>query len=349
MMYPPIPSKRDRPSIASIKGPPSTRSYSTLPSLAEWQSLTNTGRVKVGAPPAWTRTKRANDPVLRTIDDLVKELHAAQDGEYLYLLGQLFFATIFWLNHWKKDSKILQDVYGDAARQDNRKLQENRKPILSLNLFAANQFANLLNWQPNEVASKLKQLYGVNMSDYGLRLDKGLDYGAPRAGEHTKVRRRFQVFMMGGRAYHYSKATNSLKLLNTTRTDNQNTRDGGMLFVLSMSNELYVFTTNYTHSMAMKGRDVQCAGTMQFNQGVVTYVINDSGHYKPVDVSMVKVLQYLKMNGMELKRIAVGRMVLLTKGTKVKPDIVSGTIPGNVFMQKKGNWSAIMKRQAHQH
>lgn len=115
----------------------------------------------------------------------------------------------------------------------------------------------------------------------------------------------------------------------------------GLGFVLSMSNELYVgvlekFGLQY-HSCFMAGRPVQCAGTMQLDHGVVTYVRNDSGHYKPVDQSMVKLLQYLRMNGMDLGRITVGQD--RRGGAEVR---------GDLFMRDNGNWNAILARAPHQ-
>ena len=323
-MKPAIPSRRGRPSVARLKGPPSTRSYATLPSLTEWQMDTRPGRSSRGAD------MRANDPVLRTIDELVKELGTAEDGAYLYLLGQLFFSTMYWMNHRDRDPRMIPEC---------------RKPILSLNLFAANEFARLLDWPHHEIAARMKQLYGINMSEHGVDTDTPSE---KKKYHDAGKRELYRVFFLQGRGYHYRlkpvekglpprgyfKALDSCFSFNSGRP--------GFLFVLSMSNELYVGLTGF-HSHFLAGRDVQCAGTMQFEKGIVTHVKNDSGHYAPVDLSLVKVLHLLRMNGMDLSRITVDTVVIQDgKGVE------GPSAPGHVFMQQQGNWSAILKRAPHQ-
>jgi hypothetical protein len=85
------------------------------------------------------------------------------------------------------------------------------------------------------------------------------------------------------------------------------------------------------HSSYMGGNAVQCGGTMRVIKGVVTGVKNDSGHYKPVDESLAKVLELLKTVGMDVSKVEVR-----TAGAGT-------TVKGDVFLQQNGNWDAIRK------
>jgi hypothetical protein len=70
---------------------------------------------------------------------------------------------------------------------------------------------------------------------------------------------------------------------------------------------------------------------MRVANGVVTGVQNDSGHYKPVDDSLAKVLELLNTVGMDLGKIEVRTV---GAGTKVK---------GDLFLRKNGNWDVIRR------
>ncbi len=322
MVKPPIPSKTNRPPASNFRTPPSTKSYSELPALTQWQNETKIGRVGV----------RGNDPVLRTIDELMVGLRAEEDGAYLYLLGQLFFTTMSWLNHYKTDVRMEKEC---------------RKPILSLNLYAANELANVLECPLGGLAAKLQHIYGVNMSDHGVDTDKN------EQDKYFTVAKRemFKVFIILGRACHYRKISKKFMVLSTSEGGKGSLGDysgerEGFGFVLSMSNELYAgplekFGLQY-HSYFMGGRPVQCGGTISFSNGVVTQIRNDSGHYKPVDQSMVKLLHYLRMNGMDLRKITV------EQEQKFRANEDGMKVRGDIFMANNGNWNSISARAKHQ-
>ena len=325
MTVPPRPSTANRMPAKDVRRElflKKNKSYAALPSLQQWQVDTKPGRIG----------GRANDPVLRNIDTLIKELQTARGGAYPYFAGQLFFSTMFWMNHQKKDPRMIDQCRG---------------PILSLNLFAANDLARVLRCPLNDLASKLQQLYGVNMSEHGVATD------AKEQPNYLNGARReqYRVFIISGRACHYRRTNKQFKIINTTVAKGElegfNDERPGLGFVLSMSNELYAgllgkLSLGY-HSQFMAGRPVMCAGTMVFDQGRVTYIRNDSGHYKPVDHSMIKVLHYLQMNGMPIRDITIGR-----------EQVASGLAEGRVevsaseFMLNNGNWNAILARASHQ-
>jgi len=314
---PDIPSRVGRPPAPGTRtGPPSSlaRSYKSLPTLDQWRIDTAEGRV----------AGRANDPVLRSIDHIITELEFATDGAELYLLGQLFFNTMSWLNHYKNDPVMVAS---------------SRKPILSLNLFASNNLARILECGVGDLAGHLQDLYGVEMSQHGIDTDIK---ESPRYFDAAK-REIYRTFVVYGRLHHYRSGQGAFVILDTGASSTEGRPGYG--FVLSMSNELYIgnfgaMSKTY-HSTFMAGRPIQCAGTLQIENGCVIYIKNDSGHYKPVDQSLVKVLLFLQMHGLDTGRITVASAAH-QKGEKEQETT------GEVFMQENGNWDAIEARAQHQ-
>jgi hypothetical protein len=132
-----------------------------------------------------------------------------------------------------------------------------------------------------------------------------------------------------------------------------------------MSNKLYVAADNGAvgqdvkfHSTFMAGRPVQCAGHMWFKNGKVEKIKNSSGHYQPTDASMVKVLNHLRMNQVNLREIDVkpitGFLRINTmpsgwlKHYVVDATDYDDTVTADVFMQNHGNWQSILARAKHQ-
>lgn len=332
---PPIPSKHNRPAAPKPKGPPpppSTTSYKELPSLSQWQEDTKSGRFK-----------DANDPILETIDVFVHYLSAAKDGAYLYILGSLFFATMSWLNTFKKDPRMVKECRG---------------PVLSLNLFAANELTEKLRpYRGAQLATKLQNLYGIGMSEHGIKTDAKLNKN--KIYHDAVEREKFRVFFDASKgACHYDSNTDSFKPIQSG--------GNGSRFVLSMSNKLYVAADNGTvdqnvkfHSAFMAGHPVQCAGHMWFKNGKVEKIQNSSGHYQPTDASIVKVLNYLRMNQVNLKEIDVEPITgfirwnqlprsWATKAYVARPTNYDPTVTADVFMQNHGNWQSILARAKHQ-
>lgn len=305
---PPIPSKINRPpgSLAA--------SYRELPTLARWRADTPADRVG----------ERANDAVLRFIDGVVEALQHAIDGEELYLLGQLFFSTMSWINHCQK-SPLMAGA--------------NRRAVLSLNLYAGNALAAGLECSIGQLATRMQELYGVGMSQHGIDTDAK---EKPRYFDAAK-REVYRVFVVNRLLCHYRSAAKKFVLLDSSGVS-KNMRPG-YGFVLSMSNELLVgnFATmsETYHSTFMAGSPVQCAGMIQLKRGVVTHIKNDSGHYKPVDQALVKALLFLRMHGLDVDRIVVA-----CEPKKLGDSETETT--GADFLRANGNWEGIRARAAHQ-
>jgi hypothetical protein len=99
------------------------------------------------------------------------------------------------------------------------------------------------------------------------------------------------------------------------------------------------------HSSYTSGDVIQCGGSIRVIEGEVTGLKNDSGHYKPVDESLVKVLEMLKSAGQDISKVDVRTMLGETTG--VDEDLNRG-VPGDVFVAQNGNWDAIRKGNCKQ-
>lgn len=121
----------------------------------------------------------------------------------------------------------------------------------------------------------------------------------------------------------------------------------GAGYVFSMSNELFIsgFTTikelgAQFHSSFMAGRPVQCAGMISAENGIITKINNASGHYKPVDLALAKLLRHLKTVGVNIRKIDVWEQVksIQDDGYELDP-----RTRGDAFLSANGNWDAIKK------
>lgn len=297
----------------------SHKPFEDMPTLAEWKEKSRVG--SAFGPPY-----RASDPALKTIDALVEALQSVQSGgAEAYLLGELFFMTLWWLNNYKQDPARMQ-----AGR---------RTAILGLNMYIATRLAWVLKCPLSGVARQLQDLYGVAMGKHGIETDRNND---PKYLQASK-RERFRVLFKGGLAYVFaSVALTEMEPFDTKgcyqpvkQAPNGKIEEPreGMGFVMSMSGDLYASDFKAClpyHSSFMGGRPVQCAGTISSTRGQIWRTKNDSGHYVPVDWSMAKMLQRLRSVGVNLRRITVEQAQRGGEANAVD------------FLAQNGNWDTIL-------
>ncbi|MES9898092.1 MAG: hypothetical protein ABW148_03610 [Sedimenticola sp.] len=288
---------------------PSSRAFTNFPTFSQWKSASKVGG-RLGKP------YRREDKALLRIDRMVKSLNRRlADGARCYRLAGLFFTTMWWVNNHKYDPKMHLD---------------RRRAILSLNLTVSRDLSRALGCGHNVLATRLQELYGTGMSDHGVQTDAAENPEYMSAAE----RESYRVIFKGGRAYHFkydnSSSTPELvphdtqNLISTEMDDNN--RDG-IIFVMSMSHQLYAGISGsggvrepmmdeaqphylgmkkvIYHSCFLRGFSVLCAGTISFDNGIIVGIRNDSGHYQPRDTSMAKMLQHLKTIGVDISKITV--------------------------------------------
>lgn len=337
--------------------PHKIQSFPNFPTFSVWKDKSMVGT-------QFSLPRRSSDPALTRIDELVKAFNSAKTaGEGQYLLGEIFFSTVWWNNNYMRDPRMHKD---------------RREAIMSLNLTASKMLCMALGCGIGQIASELGKIYGKSLSAYGTRLDRGKEY-------LTAARREaFRVVFRGGRAWRFNCLEHSqtlnvqtpLKLIDTKEyanlmkkvnpsTDDRIEGQDKAGYIMSMSREFYIgpFITHSAfqkgpkqmpkfHSFFMAGKPVQCGGIIHVKGGKVDYIDNESGHYKPIDLALVKALEHLKTIGMDLKKIKVGgisvrdRIINLPRPRqKGDEDPLTKGEPidtwGDKFLAVNGNWEAI--------
>lgn len=322
-----------------------------IPTLNDWKKMSFVGSL--------FSALRRNDPCLHVIDALVDNYHKAcgrncSAGERQYLLGRMFFATLFWNNHYRND----------------RRMEAGRRPaIMSLNLTAAKELAIAYHCAPGAIASKLTQLFGKEMSKHGEVVDAGKTEFylslATRESHRihfsggllhrletklTDVRSSLRVFDSMDYFSRNQKVYDAL-VKSDNRLDGENNRAGDKAgecgYALSTTDALYIAplidfgmssvakrdNLPVYHSNFMAGQPVQCAGMISVRQGRVRFLSNASGHYMPVDAALAKVLFLLQIAGTPIRQIQV-------QGYQ------AATTDGASFLRVNGRWDALKRAQA---
>jgi hypothetical protein len=307
------------------------------------------------------------------IDSLVSAVGKAKSsGEAQYLMGEIYFATIFWNNNHTTDPKM------HAGR---------RTAIMRLQLTSANMLSLAFGCGVGGLAAALQETYGKAMEAHGLRVDTGHEADYLEAAK----REAFRVVFKGGRGWRFNcleyqerpNVREPLKPIDTKEyadfmrqsvqdTDVRIADEHKAGYVMNMSREFYVgpFMANKMwlqkfpkfHSYFVGGRAIQCAGIIRFSKGKVDYIDNESGHYKPIDLALVKALEHFKTVGMKLSDIRVSAKVvrdrpltdelwkLYSKEKKEKwplgePGAKAETTvrcDGEEFLMANGNWASII-------
>jgi hypothetical protein len=333
-----------------------------FPTLQQWKQLSCVG-APMGPP------FRRNDPALLNIDALVEAYNRVSadktpgetSGQKVFLLGELFFACLYWANNFMKAPP--------------NTMAAGRKPaIMSLSFTVTKELASVLKCGPGEVPSRLEYMFGRTLTAHGVRMD----INHPNYLDAAK-REQWRIVFQGGRAYRFpdkSASMSSLELLDTsaygqamifaekgrledlTGDKEEADRHGDCGFALSTSNELYVgpllgdkhMSEKYRsdlqkrigetkdlgdaptyHSSFLAGRPVLCAGIITARDGIVTEISPASGHYQPGNTDLLKVLQLLKTVGMNLRKIELYSFESMELGN------------AEDFVKANGDWKAIRR------
>lgn len=74
----------------------------------------------------------------------------------------------------------------------------------------------------------------------------------------------------------------------------------GKIFILSQNPFL-----NHYHSSPVRGEKVFFAGEVGISKGQISFISNGSGHYKPDFKAVFNLIMYLKLNNVDIERIAI--------------------------------------------
>ncbi len=301
--------------------------YPQMPSLEAWKKDSFVGTI--------FSPRRADDRALVWIDQLVHALYRTQSGgESIYLMAELFFSTMWWLNNFR----------------DNPKMDARRRPaILRLNLCAANQAAAFFGLGVGEVASRLKMFYGTGLNDHGIRADitTGANYLESRLREEY-----YRVFLRRGLAYQPVRREGTLTEEPLDSQGHLQDQREGFGYAMSVSGGLFAgdfggfvkrLRLDY-HSSFLAGEHVLCAGSIAARKGRITMINNCSGHYAPVDSALAQVLRRLMFARVDISKITVefaAKVVELPDKTKTL--VKRASVPGDKFLLANGNLSQVQR------
>jgi len=299
------------------------KEYLKLPTFAQWKtdSFAHLG-------------VRKNDPVLTRIDNLVDAINRTKsDSPYLYV--ELFYAITYWLRDHRRNPFEQKQFVSDQ-----------RVPALTaLYSLSKKLLASVFACTPDGLESVLQQYSGKTRSalgqfkDANSTVDHFLSFSAAR---------QFLVSFKNGLAYQleWNKPNPKIVLANSSVWHAQTVDADKVLqgdfahFVMDMDRDLYMgphMSVNAeragkvpeVHSSWLRGKPVQCAGSLCIENGVVTGLQNNSGHYQPTDENMLNVLEFFKTVGVNIHKIQVW-------------DYEGGIgADGDEFLKYEGNWERI--------
>ncbi len=282
--------------------------YKEIPTKHNWKRDSSVSSIRV---------TRRSDPVLLRIDGLLGALEKTKDaGERMYLLFEVFFATNYWLKNLKLSSKL-------------GKMHPSREEaIRALFRCVAHDFSKRLGCGVQALPNELEIYFGKSLSDHGIEMDAGKqdDIYLKRAALE-----KFKLRFKDGKAYmipwreslrdpNVKPEPADSRIINKQMSASHVAKgNGGLMwgwgcFVMSMSRDLYMAphvdstlggVTPVYHSSYLAGLPCLCGGSIMIDKGKITGIRNDSGHYQPTEEHILSVVEYLKMVGVNLKKITI--------------------------------------------
>lgn len=259
--------------------------------------------------------KRVEDRLLNDIDSLLDLFHSLEseldsgikEAVGVNVLGRLYFATDRWLKM--------------ADQGTNPTINPRRRPaVFALYRLIVDGIMEGTGVGINAIPSWLIQTFGKNMEQHGVGLDFEKNYAEYLSSQESG---KYKLVFKGGLAYQQKwwKGSRALILADTeirNRSEVIKNLFGG--YVVSMSGDFYC-GPHYAppsdrlnkvmknkaryHSSYLAGDAVLCAGEIRIAKGVVTHINTTSGHYQPDGSSLVRAVEALAIQGVNIRNILV--------------------------------------------
>ncbi len=292
--------------------------YTKLPSSAQWRQDSSVALAF-----------RKHDIALTRIDELIDDYHGEKEiGKRGLILCDMFLTLEYWF-------KMLETHAG--------KFEAGRLPAMralfavvvkDLGPFFADRDGHVAS--PTKISTEMKKYFGAGLSNHGYKNDE--EHGM--VAFDKKQLYKYRLWFKNGLAYQFpwwTKGQPSVMVLANSRHGyTRVVRPGGggvpqiggwSAFVMTMDRQIYMtkhdfdpkrFGSNHFHSSYNGGQRVAMAGTIAINNGVITGVRTDSGHYQPGLHNLNAFLWALKMYHVDLRKISL----LDEKGDWVGGDIL---------------------------
>jgi hypothetical protein len=286
--------------------------YADIPNLKTWQSDSSA-----------YFAARSSDRVLQTIDELVAAcndatLVAAHPEFLFYLRG----ALRFWSN---KVNKVPANKPPDNANPTNALPT---KAVFSGSEQRTRAIAELL----SVVSRKLAEHHGLG-STTALEDTLFNTYGRPNHEqgnddvfiqryrdqegvyvylEEDGLRRKYKLRFRDGLAWRWYERNQNYARFDTTDNTESETNDRMTHFVMDRRGRIYAgFDKDvvwFKHSSLIGGQGTLAAGRMRADNGRISFVENDSGHYQPAHQQMRNLLERLQLYGANTTNTQIRRL-----------------------------------------
>lgn len=137
----------------------------------------------------------------------------------------------------------------------------------------------------------------ANMVEFDKKLD--VTYLSPAE------RQKFLVTVKDGKVYDSSG-----KLLDTTHVRGSHGTTGRAIYVMDKEGNIYIHTepsfSTIHHSSLTAGGEVSAAGEIRIENGKLTYIDRNSGHYRPPPEFLEQAMQRLEDMGIDTSTVVMG-------------------------------------------
>jgi len=208
----------------------------------------------------------------------------------------------------------------------------------SVNIAAADAFEKLFKNQ--HIEGYIRQ-QSIAMSHHGFELDETLFKDTQKNVKYFTDAKAlgFRLEFRAGKIYQRDMSEpDKYKLADTTSDDHKEgnpcwspglhlghaaSRDGVTGYAMLSNREIYAtmhtadpIAGSVYHSAYAAGKEILCSGTLSIKQGVLTYIDNGSGHYKPSTSQVALCIQSLRASGINIKNLTVFTIGRCPRGTE---------------------------------
>ncbi|MBR0644886.1 hypothetical protein [Plastoroseomonas hellenica] len=288
----------------------------------------------------------AKDILLSLAELMEAQRHRPQGVDHLHGLGSIYFALqAFFTAAEPQDPRFVArrgNVFS-KDQQPNLKIVSIPVPgkpdaafsdlVVQIKRYSSEvekALGQLLKAPESQIAERLTELFGKEMSEHGQQVDARVNPVQLSAIERARHRVQFR----GGRAYYLRERLGlpaHEAVLDTLHFEDRKNygknkyrnavhRMGAWGFVLSLDRQFYVAQHGFVHqtggnkdamffhSSYLSGARVLCAGDCIVENGQFMSITNASGHYKPPAESLAYVIETLRQYGVDVSELRVGTM-----------------------------------------
>jgi hypothetical protein len=290
---------------------------------------------------------RANDPVLKRIDELVDQYTKASSWDtaaWGLPLCDLFLTINFWVHSHHQGKKYTLDERHPAVAALFEATVKDLKILFAVNSEPA-------------VANKMREHFGAAMGTHGVHADHVMHMVPFSKDDLLQGRLQFR----GGIAYQLDwwSGNKSIKpVVADSKHGYFKILRGGVSgsenysgFIMTLNREIFMLrheldasnggsVKNRFHSSYTDGAMTAMAGTILIEHGRIKAIRMDSGHYMPGFHNLGGFLMALRMYGVPLDKVALysydNRLVGLA------PDFLASNARWDVY--EKGQATALVRR-----